>query len=641
MDFIRKNKLPILLGVLILVLFLGTDIFYWWHFDNFKSPIRHITGDTSLYVYQLNSVVQNDKPAGSPYFWENKYELGRFYVFGKLLSLIPFLKEVSTIWLSLILRGLVPLLVFFLFSALLRQHGVENKLSHYLAFIFIALYGPMTFKGGSALTNWFLPAFLLGIYILIKFFKSTEVNWKNFLAIIVSVVLFSFHPIYFAVGMSIASIFWLVKLKNNRNPSSLIGFGNWLLFGLIHFFFIFLPFIYTTDPIFAQIAKDMSYRNTLLETRFPFLFLFGLRYLMLMITCLTLYHRVKEKGKLKNSLLVFLVISAVAFIGLNSYIITGKYFLNDHFPFVEDFIAIPLAIFLIFKFPLSREKFFRILAITFGIVTILSIGVIVYYHNFKPVYAGRWGPLFLSYIFITALLWQPQLKEKLLKHGRFILIFLFSFALAHAIFMNYWDERYWYPLHANTQKFRQAIDKINSLPKGVIMANPYLTNLVLIYSGHKAYWSPIALHDAVSTGELYQRWLDAKLFFPEEPVFKNRSAVYSVYGARDNKCHEFKRYVYLNFLAKVGIDFPKKAICDDSIYSEFWPLMEVEAKNHLDKNIKTLAPYYKLDYLVIENDKDLIISKLINDNFTEIYSDNLISILTFNRPTFFRSETWD
>ena len=627
------KKLRVYLALAILLFFLAPEIFYWVFLDNFQMPLREVLGDSSLYASQLNAVLKHGQPTGNPYFAENQYQLGRFFVFGTLFSLIPFADEVAIGWWLIIFKVLVALLVFWLFSRLLALFNVPPRLAVFFSFIFVLFYGAVTFKGGSALYGWYLPAFLGGFLIVARFFKSETISLSNLLPLLVSPVLFAFHPLYFAVGISVTGLLWLHFLYSERLKSNVGHFLIWFFWTLFLFSQAFLPFIYPRNSGLALMVQDMAFRNTLISTHFPFLFLFGLRFLLLVITSALMYLRLARVEKWGRNYLIVFILSLVAFVGLNSYIVTGKYFLNDHFPFFEEFIVIPLALMLIFGPSLSQTRATRFLGLATLVISAASVLVIWNYLNFKPVYFGAEVPQYLAYFAIGLLLFRPGLKQKLFRdHGRLLLKSLIGLAIFHIVFMTFWDDKYWFPLHRQVQDYRPLIQKMSELPPGVVLANPYISNLALVYTGHKAYWSPIAFHDLVATEELYQRWLRAKTVFPVEPAFNGRAAVVSIFGRRDNKCREFRRGFYLGLLAKVGFEEAQRTICYDPTLETKWPELEAEAKAY-DQGLRGDAkwdPVFRIDYLVVEKSKDQPTQELVKKYFEKISEDEKFAIFSKN-----------
>ena len=219
----KGKKIIFVLSLVILVLFLTPDFIYWGALDRFKTPLRYISGDTSMYVSHLNSVLTQGKPAGNPYFIENKYQIGRFSTFGTIFSLIPFASKISIIEWMIIFKIAVVLLTFFLFSRILILFNIPRRLAYLFSFIFVLFYGATTFKGGYAVYNWYLPGFLASMLFIIRFYKSETVKTGTFLLSLFSLLFFSFHPVYFAVGVSLTGLFWLYILF--RKPSAVtMGF---------------------------------------------------------------------------------------------------------------------------------------------------------------------------------------------------------------------------------------------------------------------------------------------------------------------------------------------------------------------------------------------------------------------------------
>lgn len=629
-----NKKSPVWLALIILTLFLAPEIFYWVTLDNFKSPWREISGDYSLYASQLNAVLQHGQPTGNPYFAENQYQIGRFYIFGTLFSFIPLAEKVPIGWWLIVFKIAAAVLVFYLFARLLALFNSPARLTYIFSFIFVLFYGAITFKGGSALYNWFLPAWLAGFLTVIRFFKSEKINLAGFSVFLISPLLFAFHPLYFTVGIALSGLLWLYTLYAKRfERKILVFFLIWLAWTLFLFSRAFWPFVFPPDAQFAEMAAGMTFRNTLINTHFPFLFLFGLRYLLLVLMTGLLYRQSAKTADRPDSFRPLFLLSLVVFLGLNSYVITGRYFLNDHFPFFEEFIIIPLALLLLFGPAVAPTKLARRLGMAILLVSTVSVLVIWNYLNFKPVYFGAEVPQYLAYFTIGLLLSWPGLRGKLFfRHGRFLLKSLLIVAVFHIVFMTFWDDKYWFPLHRQVQNYRGLIENMKNLPDGVVLANPYISNLALIYTRHKVYWSPIAFHDLVATEELRRRWLTARVFFPAEPAFNGQPAVVSIFGRRDNKCREFKRGVYLGWLARLGFPGPQKTICDDPILRSQWPALQTESEIYRQAaGQMQWQPAFQLDYLLVEKGKDQIDQSLVSRYFGKISEDEKFILFSYQK----------
>lgn len=629
-----SKKIIILLSLIILFLFLIPDLVYWAVLDNFKTPMRYISGDTGLYVSQLNNLLNTGRPAGNPYFIENHYEVGRFFAFGKLFALLPFTDKVSTIWWTIILRGAVPFFIFFVMANFFRLFYLERRSSYWFSFIFTFLFGTITFKGGTGMVNWYLPMFILGLTWVIEFYQNNNRNPLGLFFVLISPLFFSLHPIYFFTGIGLSGVFWLLILNKNRTWKMAGFFTGWGIITAVLFYFVFLPFFYSADPVLAKAARDMSLRNTMLFTHFPFLFLYSVRYLLLMVISLLGLKSVINKNyetKWRQIWSAVAMFSAIAFLGLNSYVITGRYFINDHFPLLEDFIVIPLFILILFGPQIKFSFFSKWLGWIVLLVSFVSMLVIWNYLSFKPVYFGRWVPQYAAYFSMGLLFIWPTLKEKLfVNYGKIIAAFFVFMSVFYFVFMAFWDEKYWFSFHKEIQRFRPLIEELNKLPTGVILSNYYIADLITTNTPHKLYWSAVAMHDLVSTDELTQRWTEARAFFPKEPAFNDNGAVFSVYGTKDNKCREFKRGFYLGYLSRLGINGPQKKICDKSL-NDKWPEMRAQADNYYKKVIlgSIWKPSYRIDYLVMEKNKDFIPPMALSRYFKKIADTETATVFAF------------
>jgi hypothetical protein len=169
-------------------------------------------------------------------------------------------------------------------------------------------------------------------------------------------------------------------------------------------------------------------------------------------------------------------------------------------------------------------------------------------------------------------------------------------ALLYGTAITYIDGIPYLAMHRKAQEYRSLIKRLDTLPEGVVLAEPYIENILSLYSKHKVYWSHIAFSESLSNEELKSRWLDTKVFFSEgkwmHPV--------RVLGVAE-RCEHY--VPYLKLMSRAGFSYPEHELCDRVREKEAkWPVLISEAENN-QRQIFTSniwSPSYKLDYLVVD-----------------------------------------
>lgn len=585
-------------AILIAIFFSIPQLWSWARVDSYQEPIRHYDGDTAHYLSILHTTVVEGTPRAQAYFWEEPDSPPQFWIFQTVASIFHPLRSISIVWFDLALTLLVGLAVFLLFDFVLCRAGVPVVVSAVVSLCFVLLYGPIAFRG-YALGNWFLPVFLGGMAASLRFFEAKEIDLRALGWALCAVVLFAVHPVYFAMGGLSLGLLWIARLSHKQSKSSLKFFAVWGAFSISLFFYLFFAFLKGTPA-----GEDTLYRIVALDTRLPFHILLGARLGLLSVVAYSV------------GFLPIASFAGAAFVGLFSFVLTGQYIANDHYAIPEDFLAPALFLGLLFSGAVSSSLYkFKFLRVAFLGVALLSLFDVLQYLNFRPGYLGRFAPMLGGYLGIALILNVPhaQVVLKKLLNDRRVLVVFCLFSLIYGSVITYRDLRPVASAHREAQEYRMLIGSVRKLSNGVVLADPYIENLISLYTPHKVYWSHIAFSETVLNEELKARWLDTSLFFEGsrglEPVF--------VTGTTD-RCYEYERIKYLNFFESLGFSHPKKVLCGPVEEREaLWPVLKQEAQEFASSTVvaKTWAPQYKLDYLIVDTKKNNPPTWLVEDYF--------------------------
>ena len=382
-----SNRLAL---ICILIVFLLPEIIAWGTVDNFNDPIRAYRGDTAHYMTVLNSALTNGGPEGNSFTFEEQEHGSRFFVFESLIGLIGKTTLISAPALAIILQALIPLLIFLIFSSILRALGIDTRIAYFVSLLNTIVYGVVAYDG-YGLSFWFMPFLLLGLWVLIS--KSTEspLSPRSGLLVVFSIFLFTLHPAYFAFGGALTLVTWFLLVRKN---SLRIVAPYIILWGVLAGILFFSLFADMLAPSVA--ATDTIMRMALVETRFP---IHPIQMLELLIVGIAMYSY-RKLDILSASFLI-------GFAALFAPTITGSYLVNDHYAIAKDYLVLAAALLLIYSETFKKHLWLgSILLLTLAI----DFFVVIKYFDFRFGYYGRYAIFHSALLIISLILISPKVK---------------------------------------------------------------------------------------------------------------------------------------------------------------------------------------------------------------------------------------
>lgn len=595
-----NKKLWYLLACLALVFtFALPEVFFNTTIDKGETPLRLYRGDVLHYLGILNAGRVSEGPAANAYFAEWSRGLSNFQILQTAISFAPGVDALSVVWLMVILQVLVAIGVFLVLARLLRFFDVPENTAALAAFLFVLCYGPMAFRG-SALASWFFPFLLLGIYFVLRFFIEKNSIPKNAALLLGALGCFSLQPIYFFLGLGITSLIWILKLHEDHSRRMVYLFFVWLTAVATVFFCLFWPFISGIPG-----SADILERLVSTYTRIPFHPLIMAKFLLIAVIGGIVLWSTRPSGVVEKRWFAVGVLAFTAFLGISSYLITGKYVANDHYAIIEDVTAFLLLATILYSPRAVFHKSHKIAGGLLFFVALASFLDVAQYLDFGIGYSGKFIGYHFAYFLTALILLFPQATrsfiDRLESFRRPISAVLISLVLIYANVLFYKDGQAHRADHERAQLYRPLVEALSALPPGVVLGDAPVSNLTTLFTKHKVYWHYTAYGERIPTSELYKRFLDANLFFSDDRYFQGNNSVNGVYGTT-NHCTEYKRDRYLTFLADLGYSGPYAALCTErEVRRAAWEKSLTEEKEAFAKRVAKTGiwkPQYKLTYLV-------------------------------------------
>lgn len=604
------KKWGIIGGSLLLVLFfLIPDLMLWRDVGSGALPhypIRNYEGDAAHYNAIAWSAIVDGYPNTNAYFREPVDTHSQFFIAQSLFALTaPFLREISFVWIDLVLKLLVVLASFLMLGKLIEIHGVPRKTAFIISFCFVAVFGHISFRG-YAIGYWFFPLFLAALYFT-KRFVDMELSPEGTARSLWAVILSAVHPVYFSLVGFANLLGWIALLKKeNWSRRGVAFFLVWALSSFALFFVLFFHFLSGSGGGDAAVMRIVG-----VETRLPIHPVYALGLFLLSY----ISFQIREFRALSYA-------SLGALVGLLSYMITGRYIANDHYatPF-EDIAVFVLACGLVFV-PQLKEKIRHRYA--WGAAVFFVFVVTAFEHfrylEFRFGYIGRWTPVILGYGMLVALLLFPRTQDLLKKvfTSRWILIFPVVCLLYGGVLVSKENKLLLESL-VQDQEYAPLVDALRGIEPGVILADSAISNLASLYTRHKTYWHPIAFSETVSDAELRARWKDAFVFFSLDPDMSGAGSGFRVLG-NANRCFVHGRNDYYELLAEWGFPAWKRDLCDTyAAHRAQWPALLESAEGFRTAVIRgqDWKPIYMLQYLVLDIEKDSVPAPLLKRFFKE------------------------
>lgn len=588
----------------LLALFLmvaGADVMLWKTLDLGREPIRALAlGDQDYYILRIHSTLVAEKPIGSPFFLEHASSHPRYLLFdnfivllGKLL--IPFIGLNAVVWTDL-LRILAITALFFEWRYVFRRWaGLSNLHASVTALCVNLWQEPFTFLTASALDSWFMPITFAGLLCLINCFRP-EPKTAHLAWCILATALFAVHPISFAWGTLAAGILWLHRIWRER---SRVAVKEALVWALPTFFLglaLFGSFAFP-DPLTVKVAAETLARNGSLETNLPVMPLEDLMMLGLLALILILRQHDRSRRAIWDALSASTV---VMLLGLSSNILTGHYFLGDHFVYFERIVAVAAgALALTMPIPASDRREKTIALIAGSTLAVYGLGLLVVHPIRSWLSLGVTLPYFLAYVAMVWVVFGRQLPRVFLP-PRFTLTAVVALSLLYPAVFLWRLERGYVPLHARAEEARPLLETLSKLPPGVVLSDDALSGLIALYTPQRPYWSSRAFIDEASNEELRSRWRDALVFFAEQSWTKSIATKVGLFGNEDQFCDGLSEKTFYGPLAHAGI--VPASLCHHTLSEFAWTeFTENETVRALARQHEAgWEPSYRLDMLVID-----------------------------------------
>ena len=578
-------------AVLVVVCFFASpDLYLWKTVDNYQEPLRFYGGDSAHYLAVAHSAMVDGQPNSNAYFFEPTEDHSQFFL---TQSFFAFWSKVfgitSVVLVDLFMRIGVAVATFGILYILLSRFGVPWTVSLTMSLLAVLAYGSIAFRG-FALGYWFLPLILGSLYTAVRFEEETEASslfrWSLF-----GVLLSAIHPVYFLMSGLAFAVLWFERLRSvTFKKESLFWALGWVVISGILFIVLYGAFLVPSLAV-----RETLYRIVAIDTRLLIHPLYSIRLLLLGYVAYSLFK--------KNAYAAY---SLAALVGLNSYILTGTYVANDHYAYIiEDFMVYVLGVAIVWgsrELDMVKKGRLGLVALCVFVVTAFER---LNYLSFRPGYLGRWAPLLAGYFLIGIVLCFPRIRVELrrLVHPA-VLVGLVLLSIVYGgvlISKDYAPDLF---AHRVVNTRRELIETLRVLPKGVVLADPAVSESVLLFTNHKVYWSSGAFSETATNQELLLRWQDEKLFFENHPHL-NGDYVWNTLLGTAQRCQDNKRDRVYKIFSGFGINQFERTLCDPvKARAERTPGFEKLFQSYKDSIEKdqNWSPAFRVDYLILTDD---------------------------------------
>lgn len=597
--------------------------------DRGGEPIRVFISDQHYYLLRAHRLFLEGRPLGGAYFYEHLGDAKRFAVFETLLlalgrPLVPLVGANPAVW-AIILRAAGVFGLFAALSLLLRRWAkLGQGTSIVLAALIAVWFELRIFYMGNGLTAWHLPFALAGLWAISR--GLAEVSMRKRLAWLVGATLcFLLHPIAFGLGVMTIAISLIVKRLDGGDrgtwPASLawlavavgLGFGFYGRFALHA----------------STLAGETLSRNLYVPSRLPALPMTSLWFIALALMIWLLGRRAAPEDR--APWIVLFAATAAGVTGLNLNVVTGAYFLNDHYGFMLPLMP-PLAAALAFRLPPRRPKRAEAVIIA-ALVVVFAAWFLAMLGDPVARLQARGLEYFGTFLSLAMLVvvafgrWSEPSKNRIPA-----VLAVIGLGLAFAAPVFYMIDRLGdlRPLVVQAEGERPVIDALRGLPPGVVLSDPAHAETVAAYTAQLPYWSALAFGDDAPFSELTSRWRDALRFFPDDPKLNSLAeGERSLYGHMDLMCNEAWTLVvqehgpYRLLHRLFGF---KNDLCRPAPDAQAWDAY-IEANRPTTGQAWT--PAERLDYLLVDIHKEESVPVDLTGKFTLLKREGPIEVYRY------------
>lgn len=595
----RRLALVLLAGLLLAFSVSGLDALLFAPLDAGQPPIRRFVSDQHYYLLRAHRVLEEGRPIGGAYFDERLGDRPRYVLFETALSglgrlLVPALGTNPVVW-SALLRFFGAFGGYLALVLLFRRFArLGLAASSALAALVVLWFQIRILHMGNALNAWYLPFALAALAALRSALRDPP-GARRVLKLASASLLFLTHPIAYATGTMTIGLALLLKLRDERTGSALAAAACWTALAAAIGLIAYGGFAAGASTA----AGETLARNLFVPSRLPGLPLTSL-WVAAFLTLVVLLAR-RAPAEDRSAWQVVTAAVAAGLLGLNLNVLTGAYFLNDHYGFLLPLMP-PLAAAMAFRIAPVRPRGLgkAAIAIALAVLAGWSLRLLSDGRAWHEARAFAHLGTILSFFVLGWAAWGRAIEPPRRAPSRVAVAALIALAallpLASAIA---WLDGYG-PEHYALQKERDVLAAIERLPPGVVLSDPAHAETVAGYAPHRAYWSALAYGDDASAAELKARWRDALRFFPERwDVSGSPIGTRSLYGHMDLMCLPQwtlveEEHAPYRFLEKRGF---RKSLCRPGPDEAEWKAF-VDASRH-DPGAPW-APSFRLDYLLID-----------------------------------------
>lgn len=628
-----KNAVIAAAGVLVLTMILvAPDVVFWRTLDRGLPPLRAFLGDQHYYLLRVHDVLSADGPIASPYFLEHRSGQKRFVVFETAVAslgavLKPFIGDNPAVW-SGLLSALTISALFLELAYVFRRWAKRSfARSMTLSFLFTLWLSPWGLLYGNALVSWFTPIAFFGVIAAVEGLNADRAARRLGL-LSFSALAFAVHPIAFALGVSSTGLALLLRLVQRPTRRAFLEAAAWGAVVIAIGFALFGAFL-LPDRSAAAAAAETLKRNAFIESRLPTAPIASLRTLAIAAILIVCRRRTRpgDAGRTLWDLLIILNIAA--FLGANVNIATGKYFLNEHFFFLQPLTvgaAAGLALALPSGTSTKKEK-----------IVILAVAALFIEYALRILgQAPIWAMLnVLSPMAVLSgvaiLTWTAWGKPPAFpSRHRPLMTAALAFAALFPAFLVWKTQVAAIDGHDRLQPLRPLLRALEEYPVGAVLSNPSLSDVIALYTPQHPYWSPLAFGDEASNEELRRRWRDALVFYANDAGLTDASAKRGLYGHENMFCSvtstiEEKLY---KPLSRFGFT---ASLCRETLDDKAWGALAGLESAAAIREASTGAwrPSYRLDYLVLDLSKNEKIPKVLSERFGLLVSDDRFAVYRY------------
>ena len=593
----QKKKQVILLfflTIIISIFFALPDLYVDYKTGESLDPIRSFQPNNAHYLTILNAAINSRQTVPNSYLHEQPNIPSHYTLLQSIFAHLPFISDIPIALVWTFLRIFVAVAYFLLLILILREAGCGFLVASILSFSVVCIWGYIRFQS-MALGNWYLPPILLGVYLGSWGIREGLTTGKRLLLLSLSLLLFSWHAVSFSLGGLAISLLWIrliFTVNKDQRKGVIWASVIWSPWSVFLFMILYAAYFWGgSGTAVATLGRVVQFSKT-------FLIYHPIETIVVFVATWVL---------LLSRRYGYAFFGLAAIVGLNSNVITGFYFANDHYIVLTEVLVIMAAASLWSdNRKSSYPKWLGGMALIAGGWYLLAG---LSHLGFNGAFIGRYLVVAISMFVITVLVFfkQPMLKFfSRYKIVTLVLIFILSTLYTSALIY----KGTIFPLQTQREA-KKMIPLINYLRENnysVILANSTVSSYVALYTKDRIYWSDLLFTDVINDEEILNRWLVSRVFFPNDQLANGELAIDSVYGA-EIRCRHFRLF------AK-----PLFGVAEDSFISRFrekdCPKIEAlrrDQKRYLDKSLakylvklqeSKFSPVYRLDILVVA-DSDL------------------------------------